>query len=84
MSAVIAFFLSPLGRYVGIGLVAAALLGGIYAKGRSDGSAAAYAKVERQQKRAIALANKARERLMESCQQSPQTCVPDEWFRDEE
>lgn len=84
MSAVIAFFLGPIGRYVGLALIASAVVGGIYAKGRSDGSAAAYATVERQQKRAIALATKAREHLAEACERDPKTCVPDTWFREED
>ena len=35
---VIAFFLGPIGRYVGLALLAAGLLSGIYIKGRHDGA----------------------------------------------
>lgn len=80
----IAFLFSPIGKFLAIALIASAVAGGIYAKGRSDGSAAAYAAVERQQKRAITLATKAREHLSDACERDPKTCVPDDWFREDD
>lgn len=70
--------------YGAIFLAAVAVMSGTYFKGRSDGSAAAYATVERQQKRAIALATKAREHLADACERDPANCVPSEWFREDD
>lgn len=44
MMSVLSFFFSPIGRYVAIGIVILAALGGIYAKGRSDGASAVQSK----------------------------------------
>lgn len=77
------FLVSPLGRWaLGIG-GAAVLLLGVYTKGRVDGRQSAFAQVERQQKRAIELAMKARAHLEEACRRNPKNCVPEEWFREE-
>ena len=56
---IIAFFLSPIGRYVAIGAAALALLGGIYVKGRSDGKASYQAALTRQANKAITKGNAA-------------------------
>ena len=56
---IIAFFLSPIGRYVAIGLVAVTAIGGIYVKGRSDGKASYQAALSRQAAKAIAKGNSA-------------------------
>lgn len=56
---IIAFFLSPIGRYVAIGIAALTLLGGIYIKGRSDGKASYQAALTRQANKAIANGNRA-------------------------
>ena len=51
---IIAFLLGPIGRWLMIGVVIAASLGGLYAKGRMDGKAAYQAKLTRQLNAAIA------------------------------
>jgi hypothetical protein len=56
----IAFFLSPLGRYVGIAAVALSFVGGVYLKGRSDGKAAYQAKLTREINKAIETGDRAR------------------------
>lgn len=56
---IIAFFFSPIGRIVAIGVAALALFGGIYIKGRSDGKAAYQAALTRQANKAIANGNRA-------------------------
>jgi hypothetical protein len=57
---VIAFFLSPLGRYVGMAGMALALLSGVYLKGRSDAKAALQAKLTREINAAIETGDRAR------------------------
>ena len=79
MSAIIAFFLSPLGRYIGIGLVALAAVGGVYTKGRIDGRAAYKAKIERDINNAINAGSEARQRALDELNAGR---VPDEWLRD--
>lgn len=56
----IAFFLSPIGRWVGGAAIVIALIGSVYLKGRSDGKASYQAKVEREIKRAVDRGDKAR------------------------
>lgn len=83
-----AFGLLPLWGKAASILALLAVIGGLYGawhyKVYSNGYAAAMAKVERQQKRAIALASKAREQLEKACERDSAACVPEEWFRDEE
>lgn len=55
----IAFILSPIGRYLMIGLAVITVLGGVYIKGRSDGRAALQAKLDRQIAREVATGNTA-------------------------
>ena len=57
---VIAFFLSPLGRWVGIGAVILAAIGGIYVKGRSDGKATYQAKLTAAINKSIEQGDRAR------------------------
>lgn len=57
---VIAFFLSPLGRWLGIGALILAAVTGIYLKGHADGKAAYQAKLTRQINKAIATGDRAR------------------------
>lgn len=84
MAAVFAFLISPLGRWLVIAAVAVSVVGYAYFEGRSVGYASAMARVEAQQKKAIALANKAREQLFKACQRDSAACIPEEWFRDED
>ena len=57
---VLAFFLSPLGRWLAIGLVVVAAFSGAYLKGHSDGASAVQAKWNAATQAAIAKAEKAR------------------------
>jgi len=76
----IAFFLSPIGRYLAIGIAAVAIVGGVYAKGRLDGRASYKAKIERQIKDAVEKGNDARNNALRELDAGR---VPDSWFRDE-
>lgn len=57
---VLAFFLSPLGRKVALGLVFLAAIGGIYLKGHSDGASAVQGKWDAAVQAAIERGEKAR------------------------
>lgn len=57
---IIAFFLSPLGRYAGIAAVALTFVGGVYVKGRMDGKASFQAKLTREINTAIEKGDRAR------------------------
>lgn len=76
---IIAFFLSPLGRYVAIGLAAVIAIGGVYAKGRIDGRTSYKAKIERQIKDAVEKGTTARDNSLRELDAGR---VPDAWFRD--
>ena len=56
----IAFFFTPLGRWLGISAVALSIVGGAYLKGRSDGRASYQAKLTREINKAIATGDRAR------------------------
>lgn len=75
----IAFFLSPIGKYLGILVGAVMLLGGVYTKGVYDGRSAYKAKIERQVKDAINKGSEARERALRELDAGK---LPDDWFRD--
>lgn len=60
MAGILAFFLSPIGRYVAIGAIILAAIGGIYVKGRSDGKSAYQAKLTREINTAIEKGDRAR------------------------
>ena len=60
MAGILAFFLSPLGRWVGIGAIILTAIGGIYVKGRSDGKAAYQAKLTREINKSIEKGDRAR------------------------
>ena len=60
MAGILAFFLSPIGRWIGIGAIILAATGGIYLKGRSDGKATYQAKLTREINKAIATGDHAR------------------------
>jgi hypothetical protein len=60
MLAVLSFFLSPIGRVVGIAALALSLVGGIYAKGRYDDHRAYTVKLEKEAAHAVDKANAAR------------------------
>ena len=76
----IAFLLSPIGRYLAIGVAAVAIVGGAYTKGRLDGRASYKAKIERQIKDAVEKGNDARNNALRELDAGR---VPDSWFRDE-
>lgn len=56
---ILLWFLSPIGRYVAIGLVVLSAVGFIYGKGRYDDHVAYTAKIEREAADAVAKANAA-------------------------
>ncbi len=60
MTALLAFFLGPIGRYVLIGGAILVALGGLYAKGRSDGKSAYQEKLKREISIAIDKGDSAR------------------------
>jgi hypothetical protein len=74
--------LSPIGRYLAFGLVAAALCGAIVLKIRHDAQAALLIKIEREKNDAIIQAQAARERLRDLCRRNLADCLSDDWFRD--
>lgn len=80
MSAIIAFFLSPLGRYAGIAIVALGLTSSIYVKGRYDGRTSYKTKIEREIKNAIDKGDAARERALREFDAAPDS-LPDDGFR---
>lgn len=61
MTAIFAFFLSPIGRYIAIGAVILAALGGIYMKGHSDGADNVQRKWDAAVQAAIEKGRKARD-----------------------
>lgn len=56
----ILWFLSPLGRYVGLLLLASAFIGGIYVKGQHDANIRIQEKIVRDSKTAITKADRDR------------------------
>lgn len=60
MAGILSFFLSPLGRWVGIAAIVLTVIGGIYLKGRSDGKAAYQAKLTREINKSIQEGDRAR------------------------
>ncbi len=84
ISAVVSFFLSPLGRWVAGALLIAALLGGIYTKGYSDGKQNVQSKWDAAVQAAIQRGTNARteaERDIEP-QPSPGSLSDDKFNRD--
>lgn len=79
MTAILAFILSPIGRWVGGALVIITLLGGIYAKGRHDGKLSYKAKIEREIAAAIDKGDAGR---ADTLKQLDAGGLPDGWFRD--
>lgn len=75
----IAFLLSPIGRYLAIGIAAVAIVGGVYTKGRLDGRASYKAKIERQIKDAVEKGTDARNNALRELDAGR---VPNDWFRD--
>tara|TARA_R110000868_G_scaffold409826_1_gene696154 strand:+ start:903 stop:1139 length:237 start_codon:yes stop_codon:yes gene_type:complete len=76
---ILAFFLGPLGRWVGIVGVAAMVVAGVYGKGRVDGRASYKAKIERQIKDAVEKGNGARDNSLRELDAGR---VPNDWLRD--
>lgn len=79
MMAIIAFFTSPLGRWIGAGLAVLLVVGSAYTKGRVDGRASYKAKVERQIRDAVETGNTGR---ADALRKLDADGVPDNWFRD--
>jgi len=77
---IFAFFLSPIGRYVGIGLAALSMLGGIYLKGRWDQRAADKIKLEKEISQAIEKGEAGRAEALKNFNDNK---IPNSWFRDD-
>lgn len=74
------WFLTPIGRYVGIGLAAVALIGGTYMKGRWDQRSADRIKIQREANEAIAKGEAGRANALQKFKDNK---IPDSWFRDD-
>lgn len=80
MTAIAAFILSPIGRWIaGVGIVVL-LLTGVYVKGRFDGRASYKAKVERQINEAIEKGDDGRAKALKKLDEDGE--APAGWFRD--
>lgn len=77
----IAFFLSPIGRYLAIGIAAVAIVGGAYTKGRLDGRASYKAKIERQIQDAKDKGDAAREKALRDFDAHADDELPNDGFR---
>ncbi len=80
MTAILAFVFSPIGRYVAIGLVFVAAIGGVYTKGRYDGRTSYKAKIEREIKDAVDKGDAARADALRRFDAAPDE-LPDDGFR---
>lgn len=76
MLAVLSFFLSPIGRIVGVAVLALSLVGGIYAKGRHDDHLAYTIKLEKEAADAVERAKSAREAADKKFNSHPITVGP--------
>ena len=79
MTAIIAFVVSPIGRWIVGSLSILVLIGGIYTKGRLDGRASYKAKIERQINEAVQKGDNGR---ADALKQLDAGSVSDGWFRD--
>jgi len=79
MTAILAFVLSPIGRWIAGAGMLILLAGGIYAKGRYDGRSSYKAKIERQINEAIEKGDNGR---ADALKQLDDGSVPNGWFRD--
>ena len=82
MAGILAFFLSPLGRWVGIGAIILTAIGGIYVKGRSDGKAAYQAKLTREINKSIEKGDRARTEALKKFDAQKDTIDDDGFARD--
>jgi hypothetical protein len=80
MTAIIAFVLSPLGRWIAVAGVSALLILGSYTKGRFDGRAAYKSKIEREIADAITKGNGAKADALREFDASPDS-LPNDGFR---
>lgn len=79
MTAIIAFFLGPIGRWVGIGVIALMAIGGVYEKGRFDQRSYDKAKLQREISDAI---EKGNDGAADALRKFDAGGLPDGWFRD--
>lgn len=82
MIALLGWFLTPIGKWVGIALVASVLIGSVVLKIQRDAAAMERAKIEQENSNAIDKAREARDSLRAACDRAPDDCVPDDNFRD--
>lgn len=79
MTAILAFILSPIGRWVAGILVVTGLVAGVYAKGRLDGRSFYKAKIERQINDAVQQGDAGRANALKKLDEGS---TSDGWFRD--
>lgn len=83
MTAIIAFFVSPIGRILAIGIAAVAIVTGAYVKGDLHGRSVVQAKWDAAEQAAVARGEKARTDAERTIDARPATPgVPDEFNRD--
>lgn len=80
MTAILAFILGPIGRWLVTGFGILAIAGGIYAKGRIDERAGYKAKIEREISDAINKGDSARADALRKFDAAPDE-LPDDGFR---
>ncbi len=79
MSFLITFFLGPIGRWVGIGLIASAVFFGWGEKRYWDGRSSYKAKIEREKNEAIANGNQGG---ADALSKLDSDSLPNSWWRD--
>lgn len=80
MAGLIAWFLTPLGRYVGIGIAALLLVSGVYMKGRWDQRYSDKVKLEKEISNAISKGEAGRADALKKFNDNK---IPNSWFRDD-
>ena len=79
---IITWFLSPLGRIVGMTLAAALMLGAVYFKIQSDAVSRERARVEQENSNAVNKAREARDAARDAFDRNPARGVPESDYRD--
>jgi hypothetical protein len=77
----LALVVSPVGRYVALGLAVLMFVTGVYVKGRADGRAAYKVKIEREIRDAVRTGNAAREKALRDFDALPDGELPNDGFR---
>jgi hypothetical protein len=82
MTAFFAWFLTPIGKIVGMALAIAAIVGGLYYKIQSDAVSIERARVEKENSDAVTKAGEARDNKSAECERDAPGCVRDDEYRD--